>query len=162
MTNSEPRDVCEILLVDEDARFAGFLARSPQGIAMIPEPFGKIDEPMLRSDAGDFAKWLSNAEPELPVEVPSVSSLVLRSSDIWLPLVLLATDVVLPIYLGLVTSYIYDRMRGALVSDRPRVHVSAEYLDGETGTIRRFNYDGDADAFETAVASLDLDNFFDA
>ncbi len=162
MIQLEPKDVCEIVPVDEDVPFREFLTSRDAGIAMVPEPFGNLAEPMLRSDAGDFAKWLAQAQPDLRIAVPPADRLVLRSSDIWLPLVFLAQNVALPFYLGLVTNYVYDRMKGALRGERPRVHLSAEFLDGETGSVKRFNFEGDADVLKDVVKAVDLNEFFDS
>ena len=107
-------------------------------------------------------KWLAEVQPDLRVDLPSADRLVLRSNDIWLPLVFLAQNVSLPFYLGLVTNYVYDRMKGALRGERPRVHLSAEFLDGKTDSVKRFNFEGDADALKDAVKAVNLDEFFDS
>jgi hypothetical protein len=128
---------------------------------MIPEVFGDSPKPALRSAGGDFAKWLRHNAPTIPVEVQkSDQRLVLRSADYWLPLVFLAGDVALPMYLNLVSNYIYEKMKGALKGDRTRIRFSAMYQDVSTGVIKRFDFDGDRESLKQAIKKLDPNAFF--
>src|SRR4029450_9456954 len=112
-----------------------------------------------RGSAPLFATGSSRNAPSLPVEVPpSEHRLVLRSGDYWLPLAFLASDVALPVYLNLVASYIYEKMKGVLKGDRARVRFSAVYED--RGVLKRFDFDGDQDALKTAIKKLDPNEFY--
>lgn len=160
MGDSSPQDISDLVTVEHDAEFLAFLESNPCGIRMIAEPYAEVDRPVIKADAGDFAKWLRVHHPKVNVEVQQGDRLVLRSANLWLPLVFLASDIALPLYLNLVSSYLYDKMKGALRNDRPRVNLSAEYQDPETGLIKRFNFEGDASALRDAVQKLDLNKFF--
>jgi hypothetical protein len=161
MLGLEPRDTCEVISVEDDAEFRAFVESHPTGLAMIPEKFSEVDRPVLRSDAGDFAKWLKAHHPDVPVEVRNAERLFLRSRDYWLPLVFVATNVGLPVYLNLVSSYLYEKMKGLLRGEKPRVHLSAEYQDPVTGSVKRFNFEGDTDALQDVIKRMNLRQFFD-
>jgi transcriptional regulator with XRE-family HTH domain len=163
LTNSvlEPRDVAEIGSVADEAEFRAFQKANQRGLAMIPEIYGDSRKPALRSAGGDFAKWLKINEPTIPVEVrKSDQRLVLRSGDYWLPLVFLAGDVALPVYVNLVANYIYEKMKGALKGDKARVRFSAMYEDASTGVVKRFDFDGDEEALQQAINKFDPNKFF--
>jgi hypothetical protein len=157
-----PKDVAESNPVESDAAFQGFLNATPKGIALVPEPYGETKTPVLRSDAGDFRKWLSASRPDVIVApVPQADRLVLRSSEYWLPLAFLASDITLPIYLNLVSNYLYDRMKGSLAGEKPRINFSATYADKKSGITKRFNFSGDADSLKTVIKKFDLNEFMD-
>ncbi len=127
---------------------------------MVPEISGHKKQLSLKADAGDFAKWIRVNQPECKVELPKVESLlVLRNSDCWLPLVYLATDVALPVYLNIVSTYIYDKMKGALVGETVRIHLSAMYEDKKAGIVKKFVFTGDREALESAIRKFDVNEF---
>lgn len=162
MPDLEPKDICEFVTVPSDDKFRAFLAKAPSGIALVPEHYGEHEAPVIKASAGDFAKWVAFAHPNVKIELPGkVERLVLHSEDYWLPLAFLASDIALPIYLNLVASYIYDRMKGALRGDKPRVHLSVEYEDKTAGVTKRFNFTGDPETLKATVKKIDLNQFFD-
>src|SRR5690348_1577776 len=117
MSVLEPKDTAEVVDVTDDAAYRQFAA-SKKGLALIPEEYGEKKEVLLKSDGGDFTKWLRAAHPRVSVVVQGQApKLVLRSGDYWLPLVFLASDIVLPVYLNIVASYLYEKMKGALKGD---------------------------------------------
>ena len=147
----DDKESCEIVIVDNDEEFRDFLDSNPRGLALLPEKHPRCDDLVMRDDVGDFSKWLSQNKPELNVKVHRANKrLMLRSSDYWLPLVFLASDVTLPFYLNLVTSYVYDRMRGALKGEEGRVHLKVMYKDDEEGIIKKFIFDGNVDGLKTS------------
>jgi hypothetical protein len=158
---TEGDDFARAVTVDDDSDFRAFQSVTQHGLAMIPERYGDSRTLALRGSGGDFAKWLRRNAPSIPVEVrPSEHRLVLRSGDYWLPLVFLASDVALPVYLNLVANYIYEKMKGALKGDRARVRFSAMYQDAQTGTVKRFDFDGDEDTLRRVIKRFDANAFF--
>lgn len=162
MSILEPRQVAEIVELDDDPAGYEFATRAAGGIRIVAEAHGESRSVALRESAGDFAKWLKRISPGVPVElqVPA-ERLVLRCGDYWLPLVFLAKDVALPVYLGLVSNYIYDKMKGALAGDRTRIRFSAIFEDRRAGVIKRFDFEGDSEALEKAIKRFDLNEFLD-
>lgn len=155
-----PKDICEVIVVEDDADFRFFQKNNPSGLAMIPEKYGELDQPVLSADAGDFAKWLKEHAPKMTVQTRKADRLTLRSNDYWLPLVFLAKDIALPAYLNLVSNYIYDKMKGALRGESARVHLSAVYEDKTAGVTRRFNFEGDAETLQKVIEKGDFKQFF--
>lgn len=153
-------DICEIVDANDDTRYTEFLSKKPQGITMIAEAEDENGVPILKSDAGDFNKWLSLAQPDLKVDTPTAEHLILHHADIWLPLIYLSENITLSIFQELVSRYIYDRLRGALTTDNPRIHVSAEFIDEKTKTQKRFNYEGDAKSFDEKLKALTDNDFY--
>lgn len=158
----EAKEICEIVSVANDPDFNDFIKTNPKGLAMLPEKLPYSQKLAMKSDAGDFAKWLQANSPDLTVEIkPADQRFILRSGDYWLPLVFLANDISLPIYLNLVSSYIYEKMKGALKGEKSRVHLSVEYQDQQNGIIKRFNYEGDVDTLQKTIKKIDLNKFLD-
>ena len=161
MSTVEPKNVAEILepeksLIDET------LITGKNGIVVIPELFGDVDQPIVKADTGDFIKWLKITSPEVEIfNSVSMPKLVLNSGDYWLPLVFLASDITLPIYLNLVASYLYDKAKGALIGDTTRVHFSAVYEDKKEGKKKQFNFEGDVESLQKTIKRFDLNKFLD-
>jgi hypothetical protein len=160
MDEIKSREICEIVDVVDASSFHGFIERSAGGIRMVPEPYGPDTANVLKPDTGDFVKWIKVTRPDVTVEVERAKTLVLHSNEVWIPLAFLAKEFGLPLYLNLVSSYLYDRFKNALSSAPPRVHLSAEYSDID-GTVRRFNFEGDHDALKAAIKKFDLNKFLD-
>jgi len=158
----EPKDVCDLITVEADATFRAFAANNSSGLEMRAEEYGEPKQFVLKSAAGDFAKWLRAHDPAIKVVMDAKApKLVLRSGDVLLPLAFLASDIALPIYLNLVASYLYEKMKGALKGETTRVHLCAEYEDKVHGKIKRFSFEGDAEALQKAIKRFDLNEFFD-
>lgn len=162
LTNLEPKDRCELRNLEDDAAFRAFSAKDPMGLEMVAEQYGGGQQVAVKSDAGDFAKWLRANSPDVNIVLESEApKLVLRSGDIWLPLTFLASDIAFPVYLNLVASYLYERMKGALKGESTRVHFCAEFEDKANGKIKRFTFDGDADALQKTIKRFDVNDFLD-
>jgi hypothetical protein len=162
MSSLEPKDISEFVTVKSDDEFRDFIGKSPSGIALVPQTYGDHPTPVIKALAGDFAKWMAATHPEVKVEIPGKAErLLLRNEDYWLPLAFLASDIALPIYLNLVASYLYDKLKGALPGDKPRVHLSAEYENKKSGVTKRFNFVGDAETLKATIKKFDLNGFLD-
>lgn len=148
--------------LDDDADFLAFLANGARGLQFVPESPSTDQKPRLKSGFGDFFKWMRELSPEIQVSVPAgAQKIVLRSADIWLPLVYLAGDTSVQIFLNMAASYLYDRAKGALRNERPQIHLSVAYEDKNSGKAKRFDFSGDAEALGKAIKRFDLNNFFD-
>lgn len=156
------RKICEFRDIDHDSDFREFMEANPTGIAIIPEKYGNLENPSHKSRAGDFAKWMKLTNSQINVSLkPANQRIVLRSGDYWLPLVFLAQDVTLPVYLNLVASYIYDRMRGTLKGENPTVRLKAEYHDKKHGVTKLFVFEGDSQALADTIKKFDINQFMD-
>lgn len=142
MTLPEEYGEARIATPDEVDAFCAFCNRCNSGMEAIPVKFGTHPLPVLSSNTGDFVKWIRRAHPETPIDVCDAERLTLHASDIWLPLIFLAQDVTLPAFINMVTSYLYDRLRGSLASDRNKVHLSVRYRVPRSGAVAQFEYHG--------------------
>jgi len=142
--------------IQDTSAFNTFIENHPTGIALIPEPYGKTTQCAFHQDAGDFAKWLRTNEPSITLEIKSAEHrIVLRSHDIWLPLIYIAENITLPIILGLVSSYVYDRCKGALKGDKCDVHLKIAYKDKKTKSVKILRYNGNVDGLQKVVKQID-------
>ncbi|WP_113907998.1 hypothetical protein [Aliidiomarina celeris] len=144
----------------EDSEILSEIPSASKGITVLPEPYRDVDGLIVKADAGDFTKWVKLNAPEIEITAnEGHSKLALRSGDYWLPLVFLASDVSLPLYLNIVSNYLYEKMRGALRGDQARVHLSAVYEDRKEGKIKRFDFEGDVESLKSAIKKFDLNKF---
>lgn len=131
-------------------------------VAILPQDYPDSETPVLMQDAGDFAKWLRSNHPEINLSYNTPQArIALCAADYWLPLVVLANDISLPIYLNLVSSYVYDRMKGALRGDTAKVHVEAVFTDTNSGIYKRFKYDGGVTGLEKVIKKFDVNKFME-
>lgn len=162
MHPTDNNNLCEEVVFEDEKPFVDFKKDGTHSIAIVNEPYGEIEENIAKPDTGDFVKWLHESRPDISVRTHEEGKrLVLHSSDYWLPLVFIASDVTLPIYLNLVASYLYDKSKGLLKGESARVHMSAVYEDSKSGTIKKFNFEGDSESLQKAIKKFDLNKFMD-
>jgi hypothetical protein len=155
-------ETCEIVALDENSDFQSFLQTGLSGLKFVPTKYRSYEGKLLSPDAGDFSKWLKCNHSEVNLAIDrGDGTLVLRSSDFWMPLVFLASDIALPIYLNLVSNYIYDRMKGALRNEKARVHLEAVFHDDKEGVSKKFRYEGDVESLQKIIKKFDLNCFLD-
>lgn len=154
------KEVCSVNKVDDATEFLEFQKTGSFDLAIVPEPYNGHDELVMKPDAADFAKWLRINQPDMKVELRQTDRhLALCSASYWLPLVYLATDITLLDYLHLVVSYIYDRAKGLLAGEQPRVHLDVMYQDEKDRVTKRFRFDGDGDALKSTIKQIDINKF---
>ncbi len=133
----DDKEISEEKNLEDNHQFREYLDSAAKGLLFVHEPFREIEDVVAQPDTGDFVKWIKKNCPEIAVETQKYQKhLALRSNDFWLPIVFLASDVTLPIYLNLVANYLYDKTKGLLKGEQNRVHFSAVYEDKTTGTTK--------------------------
>lgn len=145
----------------ETAEFQRLAETYKTGIALVPQPYGSEVTTSLHSDGGDFAKWLRATNKDVDIHVPAEPHprVLLRNKDVWLPLFWLGTNVVLPMFLGFLVNYLYDRAKGSLKGGKVTAHVEAVYRDRKTGVYKKFKFDGDAEQLKAAMKKFDPNEF---
>jgi hypothetical protein len=130
------------------------------GVTFVPRSVhGK---PVLEADVGDFAKWLRQSNPDLAVSLPDETGrLDQRSNELWLPLMLLASDTSVSVMLGIVANYLYDRAKGLLASDKQKIHLSLVYEDEVAGKTKKLTYSGDPEGLAKVMKKFDANRFLD-
>lgn len=158
----DDKESCELIEIEDDSDFRMFLNSEPSGLKFLPEKYQDCDEDVIKQEVGSFSKWLRQNHSNINVYVPQThKKLVLKDNDFWMPLVFLATDITLPVYLSIVSNYIYDRMKGALSNEKSRIHLEAVYQDKKNGVTKKFLYDGTVEGMQKSVEKFDLNNFME-
>jgi hypothetical protein len=140
--------------------FEKFYLRST-GIKIVPVAYNGCVEKVLHRDSGSFAKWICKNHTDINIEYdPSAKKISLHNNEFWLPLVYLASDTSAQIYIGLVTNFIYDKLKGVLSRERnkAKVNFSFEYKDGDKH--KAFNYSGSVEGLEK-FNTIDINKFFE-
>ena len=112
--------------------------------------------PLLEADCLRFEKWIRANSPATAVHVDEAPTLALHSRDFWIPFAVLASDVALQLYLGLVVNYVYDCLKGAVQHDEHTIHVTAVYEDRPKGLLKRFEYSGSVAGLRACADELDI------
>ena len=150
----DDRDICEVVEI-EDSAFDEFYRTNVSGIAFIPEPHQDSEDRVISSVAGDFAKWINQNHPKLNVEVGAHDKKeLLRCFDIFLPIVFLAQETALRIYLTLVADYVRYKTRGLLRGESSRVKLTVVYKDKKKGTTKKFKFSGNSENFEKTIKAF--------
>ncbi len=156
------QDTVNIETINNLQEYNPFLMSNQKGILCIPAAsLDSSRQHVVLPETYNFAKWIRKNRKDINIDVlPSKGVQHLRSSDFWMPIVLLASDVSLQVYLGLVTSYLYDVIRGALKHDKATVHVEAIYKDSK-GTIKKFSYSGSVEGLGKTIKKIDINKFME-
>lgn len=137
-------------------------AMAGSGVALVPEAVQQEGPAALKADAGDFRKWMANLHPGTKVSFPEDSpKVLLQSGDIWLPLMYLANDLSVQVFLGMVSNFFYDRTKGLLKGDQPQLHLALVYEEQGDRTTKRLEFTGRAEDLSKVMRKFDANNFFD-
>ena len=80
----------------------------------------------------------------------------LHSFDIWLPVIWVATSVLLPIVVNLVSNYIFEKLKGR---EEEAAEVEVTFIVKRDEEEKRLYYKGDAKAFKDTFDKIDLNKF---
>lgn len=79
----------------------------------------------------------------------------LHSFDIWLPVIWVATSVLLPLAINLVSNYIYDKLKGR---EEEASQVDVTFIVKRAEEEKCLHYKGDAKTFKDKFDKIDLNN----
>ena len=79
----------------------------------------------------------------------------LHSFDIWLPVIWVATSVLLPLAINLVSNYIYDKLKGR---EEEASQVDVTFIVKREEEEKCLHYKGDAETFKDKFDKIDLNN----
>ncbi|MBK7576317.1 MAG: hypothetical protein IPI24_02660 [Ignavibacteria bacterium] len=146
--------------IDDREAYDQFVKNIGTGIRVVAEEVEEEGLLALQPNSIDFVKWLRDERSEVSVDL-DVAPKRIHTDDIWLPLVFLANNVGLPLYLSLVASYLYDKWRGSLSNSSPQIRFETQYEDGLSGTVKRLSFKGDKKSFELLLSKYDVSRFLD-
>lgn len=119
-----------------------------KGLKVVAENYNEIEGKVLFRDTGSLIKWINNNYNVKINYNHNVKKVSLNNNEYWLPLIYLASDITLPIYLSMVANYLYEQLKGSLEGEKEKsiVHLSIEYKDGDK--YKKLNYDGPVEGLE--------------
>ncbi|WP_292594799.1 hypothetical protein [Mesotoga sp. UBA5847] len=127
-------------------------------ILILPEPH-EHSKYYFAQESLDFLKFCKSLDDGVNLDILADSNRIIvferRSFDIWMPTIWIAEKVLLPIVVGLVTSYILRRIRGR-EKEECKVNLSIIVKNGEES--KELRYNGDAKTFREKFDNIDLDN----
>lgn len=122
-------------------------------------------ERAFQPDTVAFYKYsVANKDSDIKIELfenkGEEKVLALHSFDIWIPMMYVAGSVMLPIAINLVSSYVYDRMKGR-PKDEPTVHFNLLYEDKEKGVSKHLSYKGSIEGFKENFEKVDVNKIWE-
>ncbi|MGB7582841.1 MAG: hypothetical protein WBL85_10400 [Sedimentisphaerales bacterium] len=141
----------------EPAKECKEFIENSNGIFLSAEDNFRKGHEVLKPDTYRFAKWLRQNKSEISVKISSCENVIdLKSSEIWLPMVFLATNVALPLFLNFVYDYLKSMVRGDLSKDDPKAHLNVIYKD--KGKFKKFEYNGPVEGLKK-IKQFDINDF---
>lgn len=104
----------------------------------------------------DFIKFCRNQSHEHSFDVLADDDIEIRSLhsfDIWMPIIWVASSVLLPFAINMVSSYIYDKMKGREKED---ANVDVTFFVKKGDKEKYIHYSGDAKTFKENFEKIDL------
>lgn len=103
----------------------------------------------------DFIKYCRQNDHEHTYDIlaDEAKILSLHSFDIWMPIIYIASSVVLPFAINMVSNYIWEKCRGR---EKEEAKVDVTFLVENKGTKKSIHYNGDAKTFKETFDKIDL------
>lgn len=104
----------------------------------------------------DFIKFCRQNDDAHSFEILSNGDLKIRSLhsfDIWMPIIQIAGEALLSVAIGLVTNYIYDKLKGR---EKEEAKVDITMVVKRKGEDKTIHYNGDAKTFKETFEKIDL------
>lgn len=104
----------------------------------------------------DFLKFCRNQSSEHSFDVLADDEIQIRSLhsfDIWMPIIWVASSVLLPFAINMVSSYVYDKMKGREKED---VNIDVSFYVKRDNEEKYIHYSGDAKTFKENFEKIDL------
>ena len=104
----------------------------------------------------DFIKFCRQNDPDHSFDVLADGNVKLRSLhsfDIWLPIIWVATEVLLPIAINVVSNFISDKLKGR---EKEEANVDVTMIVKCKNEEKTIHYHGDAKTFKESFEKIDL------
>lgn len=153
---SEYKKHVEIKTIEPTNNCIDFIEKS-SGIFLASEDHFRKAHTVLKPETYPLAKWLSKNNPGLKVEIEKCGNTIdLKSEEIWIPLVFLANNVSLPLFLSATYDYLKWRIRGALSKEIPTVHM--QVILKHKDNYKEFRYNGPVEGLDK-IKKFDINKF---
>jgi len=125
-------------------------------ILVLPSPFENSKYYFAQETVG-FVKYCRISNSDIRADILADNNKIeiraLHSFDMWMPIIWVASNIILPIAVGLVTNYIYEYIKGRENED---CTIKVTFIvKNEKGT-KELSYDGNAKAFREAFEKIDI------
>lgn len=77
----------------------------------------------------------------------------LHSFDIWMPIIWVASSVLLPFVINMVSSYVYDKLKGR---EKEEAKVDVTFIVKDDHGEKTIHYSGDAKTFKESFEKIDI------
>ena len=135
--------------LDNDSSFKEYLRTNPTGLKIVP----------IRRDNGfaehvwtdEFVEWLRKKK-NINVDYEECTiKLILGSNELLLPLVFLADDITLSMYLNMVADYVYERLSNTTLSESALVKFEVIYKEQTTGETEHIRFSGSKEKLSSVI-----------
>ena len=103
-----------------------------------------------------FVKFCRQNDPNHSYDLLADGDIQIRSLhsfDIWMPVIWVASSVLLPFAINMVSSYIYDKLRGR---ENEEAKVDVTFIVKRDQEEKTIHYSGDAKTFKESFEKIDL------
>ncbi|MCF8567892.1 hypothetical protein LLE49_24525 [Alicyclobacillus tolerans] len=119
----------------------------------------------FQPDTLNFYKFLRRTNLDLNVELleneGEEKTVSLHSYDIWLPVIWVAQEFLLPTIPSLIASYVYDRLRGTFTGETVDIHLNLYIRNEEKGITKHLDFSGPKEIFEKKFGTIDLNKMWE-
>lgn len=125
------------------------------GILAVPQKY-KENEYYFAKETIDFLKYCKQQQSDYPCDVLAEGDIQIRSLhsfDIWLPVIYIASNFLVPVVVNLVSDYIFNKMKGR-ENESAKVDFTMLLKDGKKEKI--IHYSGDAKTFKESFEKIDI------
>lgn len=122
---------------------------------VVPSEY-KENEYYFAQESVNFVKFCRQQNIENSIDLLADSDIQIRSLhsfDIWMPVIWVTEFILLPAAVNLVTSYIYDKLKGR---EKEEAKVDVTFIVNREGEEKTLHYSGDAKTFEESFEKIDL------
>lgn len=125
-------------------------------ILILPYPY-EDSKYYFAQEAVSFVKYCRSINNDIKTDIladyDKIEIRALHSFDIWMPIIWISSEIILPIGVGLVASYIFERMKGR---EKEECTVKVTFIVKDDKKTKELHYDGDAKAFKEAFEKIDI------
>lgn len=126
-----------------------------ESFVLLPSKYAS-NEYYYAQETIDFIKFCKSNNPDLKMDVldnNDITTRSLHSFSIWLPVIWVATEILLPLAVSLAASYVYDKLKGR-ENESPDIDVTFEVRDGKKS--KKIHYNGSFSGFKEKFENIDI------
>lgn len=145
-------DYCSDISISEDTK-----AKIDEiDILVLPHKYAE-KEYYFAQESIRFIKYCRSIDSQHSIDIladgDNIETRALHSFDLFMPIIFVASSVLFPITINLISSYIYDRIKGREKED---VSVKVSFVVRNGKSTKELHYDGDAKTFKETFEKIDI------